>query len=330
MNSIIDRYLYAVTRRLPEAMRADVERELRSNIEDMLPENPVDADIERVLIGLGNPAKLAVQYNPRPRYLVPPELFNDYITVFKVVSITLAVILALFAAFKFIFGETGVLSPMELFTSVIANFIGSAFTGVVQAFFWVTIVFYCIGYYGNKKEPREWSPRNLPDIPADAKSSFKRSDIIGNAFFSLLFSVLFLVGTLRHPQFIAWYEAGKPSAPLFSEQLVTAYLPLFILLMLMVLVLAAVKLAQGRWTVLNAVLHCLYSISSAAVSLTFITRPDVFTEAFVSRFAEKVYVTSESMAGYIHTGIIVICVLTVIGTVADIGTTAARTSRNYK
>lgn len=34
--NLIDRYVYAVTERLPEDIRDDVSRELRANIEDML------------------------------------------------------------------------------------------------------------------------------------------------------------------------------------------------------------------------------------------------------------------------------------------------------
>jgi hypothetical protein len=330
MKNMVDRYLYDVSKRLPENIRADVERELRSNIEDMLPDNPSEEDIERVLKELGSPAKLAVRYNPRPRYLVSPELFDDYMTAFKAVSITLAVILALFAVFKIVFGDTGGVSPVQLLINVIVSFISSAFTGVVQAFFWVTIVFYCIGYYGNKKELREWSPKNLPEIPADSKSSFKKADIVGNAFFSILFTILFLIGTLRQPPFIAWYQAGQPAAPLFNGQLVQSYLPLYLFLLLLTLVIASLKFIQNRWTVSSAAFQCLYSISSAAIGVTFLTRPGAITDAFISRFADKVHVTIAAMTGYIHTGITVICVLIVIGTIADIATTAGKTARNYR
>jgi hypothetical protein len=75
MSSLIDRYLYDITKRLPEKSRADVERELRSNIEDMLPEDPTDDDVVRVLTELGSPAKLSAAYRSNPRYLISPELF---------------------------------------------------------------------------------------------------------------------------------------------------------------------------------------------------------------------------------------------------------------
>lgn len=39
MNNLIERYVYDVTRRLPEKDRDEVSSELKSNIYDMLPEN---------------------------------------------------------------------------------------------------------------------------------------------------------------------------------------------------------------------------------------------------------------------------------------------------
>ena len=38
---LIDRYIYAVTSYLPEEAREDVGKELKSNIEEMLPDNQV-------------------------------------------------------------------------------------------------------------------------------------------------------------------------------------------------------------------------------------------------------------------------------------------------
>jgi hypothetical protein len=330
MKNMIDRYLYDVSRRLPESIRADVERELRSNIEDMLPEDPGEGEIEKVLTELGSPAKLAVKYNPRPRYLISPELFDDYVMVLKVVAVTLAALLAGLAVFKIIFGDAGSAGVVTAVVSVIASFLSGAFNGIVQAFFWVTVVFFCIEYFGGIKELRTWSPKNLPEVPANVKSVIKRSESVADAVFSILFSALFLVGTLRHHQFIAWYEAGAPAVPLFDEQLVLRFLPLFIFLMAMTLFVAVIKLIKGRWCVSVAVSKSLHGVFSTVIGAVFINRPHVFTDAFIARFAGKVGITETAMAGYFKTAITVVTVLMIVGTVADIATTIGKTSRSYK
>lgn len=56
----IDRYIYAVTKRLPHSQRDDIAEELHGLIEDMLAEYAqsseiTDNDVEEVLMKLGNP-----------------------------------------------------------------------------------------------------------------------------------------------------------------------------------------------------------------------------------------------------------------------------------
>ncbi|HEX3020784.1 MAG TPA: hypothetical protein VHP81_00125 [Lachnospiraceae bacterium] len=68
--NLIERYVYDVTKNLSVGTREDVGRELRSNIEEMLPENATDNEIHEVLEKIGNPSRLADEYNPKKRYLM--------------------------------------------------------------------------------------------------------------------------------------------------------------------------------------------------------------------------------------------------------------------
>lgn len=329
MNSMIDRYLYDVSRRLPEDIRTDVERELRSNIEDMLSEEPDEAEIEKVLSDLGSPGKLAVKYHPHPRYLISPEIFDDYVTVLKIVAITLSSLLAAFAVFKIIFGDTDA-GAIATVVSVITSILTGVFTGIIQAFFWVTIVFFLVEYYGNKKDWRPWSPKNLPEIPSNAKYIIKPSESIAGTIFTVLFSALFLVGTLRHPPFIAWYEVGGPTAPLFTVSVVQRFLPLYLFMIGLALFVMAIKLLKGRWTVGVAISQSLYNVFNAVIGVAFISHPDIFTDAFITRFAEKLNVTAAVMDGYFEIGVTVIIVLIILGAVGDIISAVNKTMKSYK
>ena len=330
MKNMIERYVYDVTRRLPEQMRDDVSRELRSNIEDMLSDDPDDAEVARVLTELGSPAKLAVKYHPRPRYLISPELFDDYKTVLKVVAVTLAAILAAIAIFKFVFGDIGSAGIGTTVVTVITSFITGAFTGIVQAFFWVTLAFALFEYFGRKTEMKPWSPDKLPDVPVHAKTVIKRSDAIANAVFSILFTVVFLAGTLREPPFIAWYEAAAPTAPLFNAEIVQNFLPLYVFLMLLMLFVTVVKVIKGRWTATVAGVQMLYNLASAAVGIAFVSRPGIFTDAFIAKFADKVGITTETMAGYFDTGVTVLIVLMALGAFGEIASAVSKTAKGYE
>ena len=133
---------------------------------------------------------------------------------------------------------------VEMVAAIITSFLAGAFSGVVYAFFFVTIVFACIEYFVRKKGVSTWSPKNLPEIPAASKSGIKRADTIAEAVFSILFTTIFLAGTLRNPPFIAWYEAGQSAAPLFELDIVRQFLPLYLILIALMLFLMFFKLVK--------------------------------------------------------------------------------------
>ena len=83
-NDLRERYIYAATRGLPRASRADIEQELRTLIDDLLEERcagrePTEKDLRVVLTDLGTPAEIREKYNPRPaRGLIGPDYYPQY------------------------------------------------------------------------------------------------------------------------------------------------------------------------------------------------------------------------------------------------------------
>ena len=65
--NLIEIYIQEVTRRLPEKNREDIALELRSTIEDMLPDDYTEEDVKVVLEKLGNPVTLASGYRGSAR-----------------------------------------------------------------------------------------------------------------------------------------------------------------------------------------------------------------------------------------------------------------------
>ena len=82
---LIDIYIQEVTRRLPEKMRSDIALELRSTIEDMLPNHYNEEDVKEVLNELGNPAVLASGYKDQPMHLIGPRYFDVYVSLLKMI-----------------------------------------------------------------------------------------------------------------------------------------------------------------------------------------------------------------------------------------------------
>ena len=100
MTTLTDRYVWAAARTLPEAQRAEFDRELRERIGDV-----IDARVERgaapadaehaALVELGDPLQLAASYVDRPLQLIGPKYF---LTWWRLLKLLLVVVVPLAAA----------------------------------------------------------------------------------------------------------------------------------------------------------------------------------------------------------------------------------------
>src|SRR5690349_685079 len=89
--NLINRYVSEVGRHLPLVNgREDIEKELRSTLEDMLEERaekegraPDESMEIELLKEYGSPQKVAETYNPHP-YLIGPRIFPFFIMILKV------------------------------------------------------------------------------------------------------------------------------------------------------------------------------------------------------------------------------------------------------
>ncbi|MUG46915.1 hypothetical protein GNP95_18230 [Paenibacillus woosongensis] len=245
----VQRYIYAVTQKLPEGQREEIRLELEGLIEDMLDERtqggPVtDGDIEAVLRELGSPHKLADQYRARPRYLIGPGFFDAYISVLRIVLISIGI--GLSASFA----VEALITPAETLQHFI-SYIVSIITIGVQGFAWVTVTFAIIEYAGVKpedlnKSKREWSLADLPEIP-DRRLLIKRGEPIVGIIFSVLFAVLFtfsveLIGV------IVFRENFREVVPIFNVENFARYLPLIWGLTALSILKESVKIIFGKWT----------------------------------------------------------------------------------
>jgi hypothetical protein len=85
MNDLIDRYIYQVGLYVRPRERAEIEAELRSQIQDQLEDRggvPTQADTAAVLMQLGDPRTLAASYSGE-QYLIGPDLYPFLMTVLR-------------------------------------------------------------------------------------------------------------------------------------------------------------------------------------------------------------------------------------------------------
>lgn len=245
---LIDRYVYAVTKRLPQKQREDIEKELRTLIDDMLEERcqgrePQEKDIIEVLTELGDPAILAAKYRDDKSYLIGPEYFYTYLTVLKIFVIVTAIGMGISQCVEI------VINPPQYAFEGIGRVFGAVVSGVFQGFTWVTIVFAIMERVNNKEikeiAKRKWSVSDLPKIP-EKEELIKRSESIVGIVFTVIFMVVFCFAS---PYIGAYFAEGcsVKVIPVFSEQFQN-FIPLIIVIFCASMLKESLKLIFGKWT----------------------------------------------------------------------------------
>ena len=271
MTSLTERYLAAALRGIPEAQRADVERELRSSIADAVEdrvsagEDGVDAE-KAVLEGLGDPFRLAASLAGRPLYLIGPALFVEYRQLLlMLLSIVVPIVAIVLAAVSLASGED--------YAGAIVDGIGGAWSVGVHLAFWVTIAFVLVERVDAMREARDeitgalghWSVDRLPALPA---SRVTAGDTVGEVVTTLISigGIFFLNGA-------TWFrDASGDVIPLFNPEVWGFWMPVLIALLACMAGLQIVIFLVGRWTmplaISNAVFQIAFAVPVAALALT--------------------------------------------------------------
>ncbi|WEK53563.1 MAG: hypothetical protein P0Y55_13365 [Candidatus Cohnella colombiensis] len=248
---LIDRYVYAVTSKLPVSQRAEIERDIRGLIEDMSEERAQGREdhanlVEEVLSELGHPSKLAAQYRETKRYLIGPELFDMYWVVMKIVALWSLVGLSI------AYGIQIFLDPSRALKLFIEYIGVSLFSVIVHVFAWVTVIFAIFEYTGVKaadigrKKKGPWHPSELPSIPHIGARIRLSSSVVSMMFF-IFFFVLFvysnLLGVHLHVGFSAY-----TFIPIWDYEVVQQLLPFFFGMLALYILREVFKLLFGQWT----------------------------------------------------------------------------------
>jgi len=164
--SLIERYVYAVTRHMAVDQRTDVANELRSTIEDALDEKGSRSKkhIEEVLVSLGDPENLARKYAGRKQYLLGPQFYPLFIRTLK---LTFAIGLPI--AFILQLGSLLMNNPTGIIPMLVTS-IGATVAVAIQMIFWVGLTFFILERSNvAAKDIRGydvWKPSMLPKVPA--------------------------------------------------------------------------------------------------------------------------------------------------------------------
>lgn len=209
---LIDRYVYAVGRRLPYENRKDIEQEITTLIQDMLEERcgdrPVqEKDVRIVLTELGSPEELAGQYSPdQNKCLIGQPYYSKYKTVMKIVwpAVLFGMLVAGGIDIIISLTVTTGITPVQILMQILEWFANTVM-GIICSFAVVTFIFAILHW---KKVPlEELNAEHWENVSRPVRKKDKVSR--GEAVCSIIFSIIFLIIFIFAPQIICAVFTGE-------------------------------------------------------------------------------------------------------------------------
>ncbi|HCR71124.1 MAG TPA: hypothetical protein DIW23_06745 [Anaerolineae bacterium] len=277
---LIERYVSEVGKNLPLIKgREDIEKELRSTLEDMLEERaekagrPADEAMEiELLKEYGSPNKVAMTYNPQP-YLIGPRMFPFFLTVLKIVIPIVVIVLLVL---------TGIQAVTEtpLMGREFINIIGDGLAGIVSAAITATgyiIVIFAIlervlpdSEIDDLKTDEDWNPALLTENDPD---SVKRGDLIAEIAFSFVgLAILNLYPEILGMSFFS--DGDFFFVPMFSD-IFLKFVPWINAIFLIEIVLDIYLLRKAIWTIGTRIVNIILSVASLTLAVVFIRTTDI-------------------------------------------------------
>lgn len=288
--NLIELYIQEVTRRLPEKDREDIALELRSTIEDMLPENYSEQEVKSALYKLGSPALLASRYQDRQMHVIGPRYYDIYINLLKIILPIAIVIPCLVIIGESILTYNGEVTLIRFIVTSIVDLIIGIISTIIQVFFWVTLIFAILerSDYVKKQTPltasfKEWTPEDLKDIPyIPRKKAISKGEVFGSFFWIAIWATVYF----NAERFAGIYEKGQNGLELvtrtFNQDVLLSYWPLIVVMIVLEVVLTIYKWMKAQWTNKVAVLNVIVNILSFIIFIVIISNPDLFNPAFTA------------------------------------------------
>lgn len=305
--NLIDVYIHEVTRRLPEKSREDIGLELRSSIEDMLPEGHSEKDIKQVLDQLGNPATLASNYSDRPMHLIGPKYFDLYISFLKMIVPISAVIAFISVVatqiLAFERGDTVLNVALDIFVLSIWRIIEV----FIQVFFWLTLMFAIVERVDGIKDsqPRtmslnKWTSNDLKNIVYIPK---KRAISKRYIFISLLWTAIWGTFYFFASHLVGVYEKTDEGLtfimPSLNHDVLNSFSSLVVIVIGAEIALALYQLFKGQWTKKVAMINVLREVIGSIVLIIVIIHPNLFNPEFLIYMADIFNISSEDVRKFI-------------------------------
>ena len=308
--SLIDMYVHEVAKRLPEQNREDITLELRSTIEDMLPDDYNEEDVKSVLEKLGSPVSLANGYLDRPMHLIGPRYFDVYTTLLKMIIPIAAVIALISMVAENFIGYNGDQAVLNVILQLIGKGIGGIFEVGLHVFFWLTLVFVILERTDKDKgiEPlttslKKWTPDDLKNISyIPKKKAISKFEVFGGLMWTAVWATLYFYANYLVGVYNGTANGLKFVSPTFNQDVLLQYWPIVVIMIVFEICISLYKLVQGQWTQRLAIGNAILQIAGTIVFIVIVVNPHVFNAGFITYLANAFTISSEEFKTWLIGG----------------------------
>ncbi|CAG9613129.1 hypothetical protein BACCIP111899_02324 [Bacillus rhizoplanae] len=315
--NLIEIYIKEVTRRLPEKNREDIALELRSTIEDMLPDDYSEEDVKAVLEKLGSPVTMASGYRDWPMHLIGPRYFDVYVTLLKMILPIAAVISLISVIAEHFIGYSGEQAVINIIFSLIGEGIGSIIEVGIHVFFWLTLVFAILERTDKERDGhpltarlKKWTPDDLKNISyIPKKKAISKGEVFGSLMWTAIWSTLYFYAN----HLVGVYERGRDGlefvTPTFNQEVLLGYWPIVLVVIGLEIALALYKLLKGQWTKGIAIWNTALQLIATIVFIIIVTNLNVITQDFITYMTNLFNITANQFETWIVGGGVFIFIL---------------------
>lgn len=307
---LIDIYIQEVTRRLPEKMRTDIALELRSTIEDMLPDHFSEEDVKEVLNELGNPAVLASGYKDQPMHLIGPRYFDVYVSLLKMlIPIAAVITLISIIAANFI-GYSGEEAVLNVILTIISKGVWPIIEVGLQVFFWLTLTFAIIERVDNEKDQQplttsmeKWTADDLKNVAYIPKrKAITKFEVFGGLMWTAIWATVYFYAN----QLVGVYkgDGGRLDfvMPALNQDVLLRYWPIIVCIIGLEVALSVYKLLKEQWTKRMAIWNTIIQVIVTIVFIVIITNPNFMNLTFIAYMTDLFTITKEQLNTWIVGG----------------------------
>lgn len=268
-NDLVERYIYAVTKKMSPKQKKDVSDELRTLIEDMLDERcgdvlPTNKDITIVLTELGTPQELYEKYDTNSKKcLIGAPHYTTYKLVLKIVLICVCFGMVVAGV------VTQLTSPQDMWYIGIFEWFATAISSLLTAFACVTIIFAGLYYKDINIDPII-DIKDLPPVPQKNQLISK-----GECIFGIAISAVFVFVFLICPQIISARLNSGEYIPVFNLGVVKSTWFIIVAMGVVGIMKDAVKLIEGQYNKKVMIASVAADVTSAILTAAWVLKDNL-------------------------------------------------------